>query len=167
VQGFAIAFAGALSAAALTGETIHPLITLLVQGIVAAVIGHRLSLAKWWVPVQIILPPAPLIATAWQVLPWIFLLVFVALSLVYWNTVRNQVPLYLTTRTTWVALAELLPEEKGGQFIDIGCGIGGALLYLARQRPSLCTGLAQEISDQYAQSQTHLWRFLERKFVRL
>jgi len=43
------------------------------------------------------------------VLPWIFLLVFVALSLVYWNTVHNQVPLYLTTRATWVALAELLP----------------------------------------------------------
>ncbi|HJO87406.1 MAG TPA: hypothetical protein QF359_10620 [Rhodospirillales bacterium] len=68
-------------------------------------------------------------------LPWIFLLVFVALSLVYWNTVHNQVPLYLTTRTTWVALAELLPEEKGGQFIDIGCGIGGALLYSRASTP--------------------------------
>ncbi|MDP7599794.1 MAG: hypothetical protein QF605_00275, partial [Rhodospirillales bacterium] len=102
-----------------------------------------------------------------QVPPWIFLLVFVALLLVYWNTARNQMPFCLTTRITWAALAELLPEEKGGQFIDIGCGIGGALLYLARQRPSLCTGLAQEISDQYAQSQTHLWRFLERKFVQL
>ena len=137
IIGFTIAFAGALSAAAITGETIHPLITLLVQGVVAALIGHRMGLARWWLPVQIILPPATLIATAWQLPPWIFLLVFIALLLVYWNTARNRVPLYLTNRTTWTALSELLPEEKGGQFIDIGCGIGGALLYLARQRPDM------------------------------
>ena len=103
--------------------------------VVSAGLCHRLSLAKWWVPVQIILPPAPLIATTWQVLPWIFLLVFVALLLVYWNTARNQMPFCLTTRITWAALAELLPEEKGGQFIDIGCGIGGALLYSRASAP--------------------------------
>jgi hypothetical protein len=137
ISGFIIAFAGAISTTALTGQTIHPLVTLLVQGVVSAFIGHRLGLARWWVPVQIILPPATLIATAWQVPPWIFLAVFVALLLVYWNTARNRVPLYLTNRTTWSALSELLPEEKGGRFVDIGCGIGGALLYMARKRPDM------------------------------
>ena len=135
--GFVIAFAGATSTTALTGQTIHPLMTLVVQGVVAAFIGHRLGLARWWVPVQIILPPATLIGAAWQVPPWIFLAVFITLLLVYWNTARNRVPLYLTNRTTWAALEELLPEEKGGRFIDIGCGIGGALIYLARKRPDM------------------------------
>ena len=137
ILGFAIAFAGALSTTALTGQTIHPLVTLLVQGIVAGFIGHRMGLAIWWVPLQILLPPATLIATAWQVPPWIFLLIFIVMLLVYWNTARNRVPLYLTNKTTWAALNELLPVQKGGQFIDIGCGIGGALLYLARQRPDM------------------------------
>jgi SAM-dependent methyltransferase len=110
---------------------------LFAQGDVPAFIGHRMGLAKWWVPVQIILPPATLVATAWQVPPWIFLLIYVVMVLVYWNTARNRVPLYLTNRTTWAAMAELLPAQKGGQFLDIGCGIGGALLYLARQRPDM------------------------------
>jgi SAM-dependent methyltransferase len=110
---------------------------LFAQGGVPAFIGHRMGLAKWWVPVQIILPPATLVATAWQVPPWIFLLIYVVMVLVYWNTARNRVPLYLTNRTTWAAMAELLPAQKGGQFLDIGCGIGGALLYLARQRPDM------------------------------
>jgi hypothetical protein len=135
--GFSIAFAVAISTTALTDETIHPLITLVVQGALAAFIGHRLGLAKWWVPVQIILPPATLIATAWKVPPWIFLAIFIAMLLVYWNTARNRVPLYLTNRTTWAALEDLLPKEKGGRFTDIGCGIGGALFYLARQRPDM------------------------------
>lgn len=137
ISGFIIAFAGALTTVALTGQTIHPLVTLLVQGVVAAFIGHRLGLAKWWLPVQIILPPATLIAAAWNIPPWIFLTIFIALLLVYWNTARNRVPLYLTNRTTWAALEALLPPEKGGRFIDIGCGIGGALLYLARRRPDM------------------------------
>lgn len=137
ILGFVIAFAGAVSTSALTGQTVHPLITLFAQGGVAAFIGHRMGLAKWWVPVQIILPPATLVATAWQVPPWIFLLIYVVMVLVYWNTARNRVPLYLTNRTTWAAMAELLPVQKGGQFLDIGCGIGGALLYLARQRPDM------------------------------
>jgi SAM-dependent methyltransferase len=132
-----IAFAGAKSATALTDQTLHPLVILLVQGCVAALIGHRFGLAKWWIPVQIILPPATLIASAWQVPPWIFLIAFIVLLLVYWNTARNRVPLYLTNRTTWAALEDVLPQEKGGRFIDIGCGIGGALLYLARRRPDM------------------------------
>ncbi len=137
VTGFIIAFAGAITTTALTGQTIHPLMTLLVQGLVAAFVGHRLGLAKWWLPVQIVLPPATLIATAWKVPSWIFLVVFIVLLLVYWNTARNRVPLYLTNRTTWAKLAELLPPEKGGRFIDIGCGIAGQLIYLARQRPDM------------------------------
>ncbi len=71
------------------------------------------------------------ITTAWQVLPWIFLLVFVALSLVYWNTVRKPVPLYLTTRTTWVARPNFYQRKKAVS-LSISVAVLAVRCYISR-----------------------------------
>ncbi len=46
-------------------------------------------------------------------------------------------PLYLTNQMTWRALAEQLPKEEGGRFVDLGSGLGGTLGFLARNRPDM------------------------------
>lgn len=132
-----IAFGGSLSATYLTGEIVPVAIVLIVQGLLAAWIGNRFELAKWWIPVQIFLPPAAALAATFDMPAWIYPVVFFALLLVYWNSARNRVPLYLTNRTTWTALAQLLAPEDEQAFLDIGSGIGGALFYLARNRPNI------------------------------
>ena len=53
----------------------------------------------------------------------------------FWNAARDRVPLYLSNRLTWSALAELLPERPDPAFLDAGSGLGGTLAHLARQRP--------------------------------
>jgi len=68
---------------------------------------------------------------------WLYPAVFSVIFLFYANTVTERVPLYLTNRTTWAALVELLDHEgkPKGSFIDLGCGLGGTVTYIARAKP--------------------------------
>lgn len=135
--GGALAFGAALGLAAMMGFAAPGLVVLLAQGLLAAWFGHKFGLARWWSPVQVMLPPAAMLASRLPVPPWIFLVIFLVLLFIYWNAAKTRVPFYLTNRTTWRALAELLADKKSGAFVDIGSGIGGALFYLATQRPDL------------------------------
>jgi len=71
---------------------------------------------------------------------WVFPTVFVVIFLFYSNTLRERVPLFLSNRTTWAALAQLMNNEpelddKTRRFIDLGCGLGGTVAFLARRHP--------------------------------
>jgi SAM-dependent methyltransferase len=93
-----------------------------------------LGLPRWWWPLQALCLPAAL-ALLWLELPsWVYLLVFLLLLLVYWNAGGDRVPLYLSSRATWEAVDELLPTGPFA-FVDLGCGLGGLLAYLAGRRP--------------------------------
>jgi len=89
-------------------------------------------------------------ATVLQPPLWLYPAAFVLVFLFYANTLSERVPLYLTNRTTWAALAQVLddasliqegllharvPQEKRPAFVDLGCGLGGTLAYLARAQP--------------------------------
>lgn len=122
-------------------ELVLPLPALLaLQGAIAAGLGQIMGLAKWWLPVNLLLPAAAALALSLNLPSWIYPLLFIALALVFWNSAGDRVPLYLTNRTTWEALEELLEREtrrKGAPLAvaDMGCGLAGALLYLARRCP--------------------------------
>ncbi|MCR4377375.1 MAG: hypothetical protein NUV50_04705 [Rhodospirillales bacterium] len=71
---------------------------------------------------------------------WVYPAVFALIFLFYANTFSERVPLYLSNRTTWAALALVLDGEtiavgRRPAFVDLGCGLGGTLAYLARARP--------------------------------
>ena len=133
----AVVFGSAFGLAAGT-DIRPPLMALLaLQGIGAAVLGTRIGLARWWIPIQFVLPSALAVAWLWQVPEWILLAAFVLLVLVFWNSARGGVPLYLSNPRTRAALAELLPKKQETEirFADLGCGLGGPVLDLARRRP--------------------------------
>ena len=112
-----------------------PILGALVMGTIALVLSHILNMAPWWHFINFIFAPA-LIGTLYlHVSPEYFLLAFVVLASIYWSTFRTQVPLYLSSRKAWQAIAQLLPAQQGFRLVDLGSGLGGLLGYLYQVRP--------------------------------
>ena len=105
-------------------------------GLIATIIGIGLKLARWWVPILLILPAALGASLYFSVPPWVYLACFLALVIVYWNAAGERVPLYLTNSRTWAALETLIAKDASS-FIDLGCGLGGVVVYLGRHRPDM------------------------------
>lgn len=106
-----------------------------VQGVVALVFTWKLGMAPWWRVIQLLFPVAVLAALALALPPLFYLLVFLLLLGVYWSTYRTQVPLYNSGVAVWQAVERELPQRPGLNLIDIGSGLGGMALHLARVRP--------------------------------
>lgn len=136
--GAFFAFLGAFAAAAWFGLTAPLFVVLVTQGVIAARLGERLfRLPRWWIPIQMVMPPAAALLSGFDVPAWIYLAAFVVLALVFWNAAGSRVPLYLTNATTETALATLLPDRPGARFIDLGHGFGATVLTLAKVRPDM------------------------------
>ncbi|TFW29338.1 class I SAM-dependent methyltransferase [Massilia horti] len=106
----------------------------LLQGLLAAVISWP-RLARWWLPIQFLFPLALVAAHRLDLPPSVFMAAFLLLLLVFWSTFRTQVPYYPSSRAVRDAFARLLPQDRPLCVIDIGSGLGGLVLDLARRRP--------------------------------
>ena len=115
----------------------HPsyLTAAIVQGGVAALLSRWRKLASWWLVIQMLFPLALLGANHLDIPPWLFLVTFVVLLAVFWSTFRTQVPYWASGPRVWTVVAGLLPLDRPVRAIDIGSGLGGLVLDLARRRP--------------------------------
>jgi SAM-dependent methyltransferase len=107
----------------------------LAQGAIAAGLSYLLRQPAWWPPLHFIFLPAILLARQTSVPAWAYLAAFLLLVLFYWSTFRTRVPLYLSDRKAWQAVASLLPATQAFRFIDLGSGLGGVPFYLAQRFP--------------------------------
>jgi len=121
----------------------HPsyLSAALVQGVCAAALTYWRRLARWWLAIQLLFPPAVLGASRFALPPWLFLAVFLFMLVLYWSTFRTQVPYYPSGRAAWEAVARQLPQGRELAMIDIGSGLGGLVLHLARRPGVRATGI--------------------------
>ncbi len=116
------------------GWVLPILLLAILQGLIAALLSRFHELATWWLPIQLLFAPALVLALGLQLPPWIFLLAFLFMLSLYWSTYRTQVPLYLSGSSVWKAVSELLPA-RALRGIDIGSGLGGLVLDLAKRHP--------------------------------
>lgn len=104
-------------------------------GLLAAGLSALAGQPYWWWLIQAFFPVLALAASAADISPHLYLGAFGLLLLVYWNTYRTRVPLYLSGPEVWRALVHLLPARGDFCFVDLGSGLGGVLAHLAEARP--------------------------------
>lgn len=101
----------------------------------ALLLTAAIRLPWWWWPPAALLPAAVVAASGTAVPWWAWAGALGALALVYGGGVATRVPLYLSNRAAVDELARLLPASPGVQAGDLGAGLGGPALGLARRRP--------------------------------
>jgi len=104
------------------------------QGAAATAVAAMSGCARWWLPIHFVFTPLAFATRSLGVPPAAWLAAFVVFALIYWNSYRTQVPLFLTNRETTRAVAGLLPPGPV-EVLDVGCGIGSFLAAFAQQRP--------------------------------
>jgi hypothetical protein len=132
-----LAAGGTVLAVSLTGISLPLWLLALLCGALAALLSRLAGLERWWQIIQLLFPPAAAVLLTLQLRPWIYLVLFMALLLVYWSTYRTRVPLYLSGPRVWQAVRALLPPAEPARtlrVIDLGSGLGGLLLALAAAR---------------------------------
>lgn len=115
-----------------------PLLFASLCGLLAAIFSFFFGLDKWWWLIQLLFAPTLVLMLSFELPPNLFLAAFLILLLIYWSTFRTQVPLYLSSNKVWHAIEGLLPVKKndsGFAFLDLGSGLGGVLMHLAKVRP--------------------------------
>ena len=107
----------------------------LVKGALAAGLSHYWKQPGWWRPLHAGFLPAALAALQLGLPAWAYLTAFLLVLLFYWSSFRTRVPLYLSDRKAWQALATLLPDLRPFRLVDLGSGFGGVLFYLETRFP--------------------------------
>jgi precorrin-6B methylase 2 len=104
-------------------------------GALAALSGRALRLEGWWMAILAAFPAAVMGLASLTLAPGWYLGLFLLLWLVYWSSFSTRVPLYLSGPKVRAALLARLPAGPALRFVDLGCGLGGLALALARARP--------------------------------
>jgi hypothetical protein len=103
-------------------------LALVLQGALAALICWFLRLPRWWLLIAFLFPLAMGSVLLIGNLPaWPFGLAFLILALVFSNTTRGRVPLYLTNSETASVLKDLMRDRGATRVLDLGCGLGGVV----------------------------------------
>lgn len=105
----------------------------LIQALLAAMVSCRLGLPCWWRWIQFFMPIGLYVALLVEFNPLWALALFAVIWLVFSNALTERVPLYLTNSTTRNALKRFIKPHKNQAFLDLGCGLGGNVVFMSQQ----------------------------------
>lgn len=108
---------------------------LLFQGFVAAILARMFRLAIWWQWILFIFPLAIWLALMLDLTPSLFFGGFLLFSLMYWSVFLTQVPYYPSSNSACDVVAGLIDHDKRLEIIEIGSGLGGFSIRLAKLHP--------------------------------
>lgn len=118
------------------------LIFVLLQGGLAAYFSTLADMAPWWRWIHLFFPLAIFLMSNFDVPNEVYLAGFIFTLAFYWTSFRTQVPYYPSRENIWREVAKFVPVNKPIRMIDIGSGLGGMSMHLARNFPkSLIEGI--------------------------
>ena len=98
-------------------------------------LSRWLKLPAPWQALNLLMIPAVVIWSLLDVPAMASGTVLFAIALLFMPTFWTRVPYFPTHRKMYDAILSKLPQTGGFSFVDIGCGGGTLLAYLARRRP--------------------------------
>jgi hypothetical protein len=109
----------------------------LAEGLLAGSLSRLLGLPLWWQFINLLFFPAVALMAQVDFAAGWYLAGFLLLALTSLGAVISRVPLYLSSARAMQAVASRIPRGKDVRVIDLGCGLGGLLVHLARARPDI------------------------------
>lgn len=125
--------------------TLPELFFLIIQGLFAALLARALKLAIWWQWILLIFPLAIWLALKLDLTPSFLFGGFLVFVLMYWSVFLTQVPYYPSGQGACDIVAELLNDDQHLKILEIGSGLGGFSIQLAKIHPK-CTYMGIEIA---------------------
>jgi hypothetical protein len=110
---------------------------LTVQPVGAAISSRLLGQRRWWIPIHLLFLPTAFGLLTLSIPPLIYLLIFAAMALVFWGTVKGDVPLFLSSSAVAIALNEIVVRQQARHLAELGAGVGSVILPLAHRQPLL------------------------------
>jgi len=106
----------------------------LVQGVAAVLWSRTLRQPYWWVPIHLLFLPMAIAMLTLQLPSWLYLLIVLLLALVFWGTVKGDVPLFLSSTSVADAVRAIVERENVHAFADLGAGVGSVAVPIAQSR---------------------------------
>lgn len=103
------------------------------QGVAAALFSIVLRQRNWWFPIHLLFLPTVIAMLALHLPSWLYLLTLLLLALVFWGTVKGDVPLFLSSTAVADAVATIVERERTQVFADLGAGVGSVAVPLAQR----------------------------------
>ena len=108
-----------------------------IQSITAAISSRILRQPRWWLVIHLLFLPAAVALLSLQVSAHWYLLIVFVLTLIFWGTIKGDVPLFLSSSAVVDAVIDIVSQEYAQSFAELGAGIGTVTIPLAKHRPDL------------------------------
>lgn len=115
----------------------HPIVFLLSQTMLA--VGGSLLIRQptWWIPIHLTFLPSVFVFFTLAIPAWLYLLIVTMMTLIFWGTIRGDVPLFLSSTEVAQAVSVFLEKEDANKFADLGAGVGSVAIPVADNFPNL------------------------------
>ena len=113
-----------------------PVVFVSAQALTAFLITKLLKASWPWLIFNLVFPFGLMIFSGATIPSWLIGSFVALIFLIYLPTFFTRVPFFATHEEVYEKVLEKLPKTDGLTFLDIGCGFGGLMFYLARERPN-------------------------------
>ncbi len=109
----------------------NSIVFLVMQSGLAMTFSFLLHQRNWWIPIHLLFLPSIFIFSTFAIPAWFYLLLVVIFTLVFWGTIRGDVPLFLSSSAVAEMVVSLLKKENAKTFADLGAGVGTVAIPVA------------------------------------